>query len=75
MSDTKLDCIMLQRNSVGFWNVWGGGDFHCFIFYTLMTCFADNYSNCLHASDFKDTLFKAGFVDIEGKSSWAQSLD
>lgn len=40
-----------------------------------MTCFADNYSNCLQASDFKDTLVKAGFVDIEEKSSWAQSLD
>lgn len=38
-------------------------------------CFADNYSNCLQESDFKDILVKVGFVDIEEKSSWAQSLD
>lgn len=50
------------------------------MFYILTTdfFFADNYSNCLQASNFvKDTLVKAGFVVNEEKSLWApvQSLD
>lgn len=48
------------------------GKFYVFTLFLYLDdgfCFADNYSNCLQASNFvKDTLVKAGFVVNEEKS-------
>lgn len=58
--------------------VWRESGIYIALYLDDRFCFADNYSNCLQASNFiKDTLVKAGFVVNEEKSLWApvQSLD